>query len=146
MDHHIWWQFMELGVDSAKNSDNHELRDKLIEYAVSGIEPFEGYYVAYSYLEFSKWKYQTQNHEKAIEFAKIASKADITWAEPDFILGWLCLVLGYGDAETHLNNAIEKDPKILFRVANNDICKQYPHIISKLKAKYSDVSNKKLTN
>ncbi len=143
MDHHIWWQFMESGVDSAKNSDNLELRDKLIEYAIFGIEPFEGYYVAYSYLEFSKWKYQTQDYEKAIEYAKTASKADSTWAEPDFILGWLSLVLGDGDAETHLSNAIEKDQKNLFRVTNNDVCKQYPHIINKLKAKYSEVTNEK---
>lgn len=136
MDHHTWWQFMELGVDSAKNSNNFELKDKLIEHANSGIKPFEGYYVAYSFLEFSKWKYQRQDFEKAIEYAKTASKADSTWAEPDFILGWFSLVLGYADAEAHLCNAIEKDSRILFRIANNDICKQHPHIISKLIAKY----------
>ena len=141
MDHHTWWQFMELGVDSAKNSNNLELRDKLIEYASSGIEPFEGYYVAYSYLEFSKWKYNTDDFEKAVEYAKTASKADSTWAEPDFILGWFSLALGNADAETHLSKAIEKDPRILFRIANNDLCKQYPHIISKLKVKHSKVSN-----
>ena len=141
MDHHTWWQFMQSGADSAKNSDNLELKDKLIEYAVSGIEPFDGYYVAHSYLEFSKWKYQTHDYEKAIEYAKTASKADSTWAEPDFILGWFSLVLGNGDAEAHLSKAIEKDSRILFRIANNDICKQYPHIINKLKEKHSKVSN-----
>jgi hypothetical protein len=141
MDHHHWWQLMKHGVDSAKNTDNQELKDKLIEYAVSGIEPFEGYDVANTYLEFSKWQYQKSEYEKAIEFAKIASKADSTWAEPDFILGWYGLVLGQGDVETHLSHAIEKDPRILFRVANNDICQQYPHIIKKLKEKYSEVPN-----
>jgi tetratricopeptide (TPR) repeat protein len=141
MDHHTWWQFMELGVESAKNSDTIELRDKLMEYAASGIEPFEGYYVANSYLEFSKWKYQAHEYEKAIEYAKTASKADSTWAEPDFILGWFSLVLGNADAEAHLSKAIEKDPRILFRIANNDICKQYPHIINKLKAKHSKANN-----
>ena len=141
MDHHHWWQLMKHGVDSATNTDNQELKDKLIEYAISGTKPLEGYDVAHTYLELSKWQYQIKEHEKAIEYAKIASKADSTWAEPDFILGWYGLVLGEGDAETHLSHAIEKDPRILFRIANNDICEQYPHIINKLKAKYSEASN-----
>jgi hypothetical protein len=141
MDHHHWWQLMKHGVDSAKNTDKQELKDKLIDYAISGIEPLEGYDVAHTYLEFSKWHYQINEYEKAVEFAMVASKADSTWAEPDFILGWYGLVLGKGDAETHLSHAIEKDPRILFRVASNDICQQYPHIINKLKEKYSAVPN-----
>jgi len=141
MDHHHWWSLMKDATDSARCIDNEEIKQELIDMANSGIEPFEGHYVAYSYLQFSKWRYQTQNHEEAIEYAKTASRADNTWAEPDFILGWYALVLGKGNAETHLGHAIEKDPRILFRIANNDICQQYPHIINKLKAKYSEVSN-----
>ena len=141
MDHHHWWSLMKHGADSATKSDNAALIEKLIEYAISGIEPFDGYDVAHSYLEFSKWKYQTKDHEKAVEYAKTASRADSTWAEPDFILGWYGLVLGEGNAETHLSHAIEKNPRIFFRIANNDICQQYPHIVTKLKEKYSKVSN-----
>ena len=45
MDHHTWWQFMQSGVDSAKNSDNLELKDKLIEYwTKNGISDLEGVY------------------------------------------------------------------------------------------------------
>lgn len=141
MNHSHWWQLMQLGVESATNTDKQELKDKLIEHAVSGIEPFEGYDVAQTYLELSKWQYQINEHEKAVEYAKIASEADSTWAEPDFILGWYGLVLGKGDAEMHLSHAIEKDPRILFRIASNDICQQYPHIINKLKEKYSAVGH-----
>lgn len=141
MDHHHWWQLMRHGVDSATNTDNQELKDKLIEYAISGAKPFEGYDVAHTYLELSKWQYQIGEYEKAVEYAKIASKADSTWVEPDFILGWYGLVLGEGDAEMHLSHAIEKDPGMLFRIANNDICQKYPHIIKTLKAKYSEASN-----
>jgi hypothetical protein len=143
MDHHHWWQLMKNGVDSAKYIDNLELKQKLIDLANTGIEPLEGYDVAYSYLELSRWSYQTQDHENAVKYAKISSRADSTWAEPDFILGWYGLVLGEGNAETHLSHAIEKDPRILFRIASNDICQQYPHIVNKLKAKYSKVSNEK---
>jgi len=141
MDHHHWWSLMKHGVDSAKNIENINLREKLVEYANSGIEPFEGYDVAYSYLEFSRWKYQADDYANAVKYAKIASIADSTWAEPDFILGWYGLLLSTGNAEEHLSYAIEKDRRVLFSIVNNDVCKQYPHIINKLKKKYSKASN-----
>ncbi|MEL0585004.1 MAG: hypothetical protein AAES65_09040 [Candidatus Thiodiazotropha sp. (ex. Lucinoma kazani)] len=136
MDHHNWWSFMKHGVDSAKHIENEECRNKLIEYASTGIEPYEGYDVAYSYLEFSRWMYQLADYDKAVEYAKIASVADNTWAEPDFILGWYGLLLGKGKAEEYLSRAVEKDQRVLFRIASNDVCKQYPHILNKLKQKY----------
>src|SRR3989344_1271724 len=143
MHHHTWWSFMKHGVDSAKMIENDELREKLIEFANIGIEPFAGYDVGYSFLEFSRWKYQANHIKDAVKYAEVASKADNTWAEPDFILGWYGLLLGAGNAEEHLSRAVEKDQRILFRIANNDVCKQYPHIINKLKARYSvqDVTN-----
>jgi len=129
MEHHTWWQFMKHGVDSAKHIEDTELKEKLISLANDGIEPFEGYDVAYSYLEFSRWKYYEKNHEDSFKYAEIASKADATWADPEFILGWYSLLLGRGNGEDHLSTAIERDQRILFRIANNKICKQYPHII-----------------
>ncbi len=137
MDHHHWWSFMRNAVESAKQIDDYELKEKLINLAEHGIEPFEGSFVAVAFLEFSRWKYREEIYDKAIAYAKIAAEADGTWAEPDFILGWYGLILGKGDAEKHLTQAIEKDKRILFRVVNNDICKQYPAIIQKLKEKYS---------
>ncbi|MDH5639963.1 MAG: hypothetical protein OEY28_01610 [Nitrospira sp.] len=127
---------MKYGVDSAKHIQRKELQEKLIEYANAGIEPFEGYDVAYSYLEFSRWKYHVNSYEEAIAYAQVASRADDTWAEPDFVLGWYGLQLSTGNAEEHLSRAIEKDRRSLFRIVNNDVCKRYPHIIDKLKAKY----------
>ena len=146
MDHHHWWSFMKYGVDSAKYIENEELREKLIEYANTGIEPFEGYDVAYSYLEFSKWKHHSKSYEVAIKYAEVASRSDSTWAEPDFILGWYGLLLGTGNAEEHLDKAVEKDHRVLFRIANNDVCKQYPHIVNKLKEKFHASEAKSGTN
>ena len=137
LDHHNWWRFMQHGSQSAGQTDQAELKEKLILLAKDGIEPFEGVFVAKSYLEFSRWRYRAEVYDQAIEFAEIAAEADPTWAEPDFLLGWYGLVLGTGNAENHLSRAIEKDQRILFRIANNDICKQYPSIIRKLKDKYS---------
>ena len=141
MDHHNWWNFMKHGVESAKWIENEEIKENLINIAISGIEPFEGHYVAFSFLEFSRWKYEAEDYEKAIQYAEVAAKADETWAQPDFILGWYGLLLNKGNSEEHLCRAIEKDKRVLFRIANNEICKQYPDIISKLKAKYSKESN-----
>lgn len=143
MAHHNWWSFMKHGVDSAKHIEDKDLKDKLVTLASNGIEPFEGYDVAYSYLEFSRWEYQENKYEEAVKYAEVASNADSTWAEPEFILGWYGLLLSKGNAEEHLNKAIERDHRVLFRIVNNEICKQYPHILNKLKAKYSttDVVN-----
>lgn len=146
MLHHHWWRFVKHGVDSATKTESSEKRKKLINFANSGIEPFEGYDVAYSYLEFSRWEYVNKDYETAEKYANIASQADNTWAEPDFILGWYSLVLGSSDAEKHLSHAIEKDHRVLFRIVNNDICKQHPQIISNLKLKYSKAANDKSPN
>ncbi len=136
MMHHHWWSFMRHAVESASHIDDHELKEKLIDYAEHGIEPFEGNYVAVAFLEFARWRYREGNHDKAIEYARLAAAADKTWAEPEFILGWFGLVMSTGDAEEHLSRAIKIDRRILFRVVNNDICKQYPAIIRKLKERY----------
>ncbi|MET0010759.1 MAG: hypothetical protein ABW109_23130, partial [Candidatus Thiodiazotropha sp. 6PLUC4] len=133
------WQFMKHGVDSAKHIEETDLKEKLILFANEGIEPFEGYDVAYSYLEFSRWKYHENRYNEAVSYAKIASDADVTWAEPEFILGWYGLLLSKGNAEQHLGKAIERDQRIIFRIANDEICKQYPHIINKLKEKCSSI-------
>ena len=142
MMHHHWWSFVKHGVDSAKHIDVQELNEKLISLAKDGIEPFEGYDVAYSFLEFSRWEYARSNNAIAFKYAEIASKADETWGEPDFVLGWLSLVLGKGRAEYYLRKAISKDKRILFKISSNSICKQYPNIINKLKEMYAASSNK----
>lgn len=137
-DHHYWWQLMKHGVESATHIDEKAPKDKLIALANTGIEPFEGHYVAYSFLEFSRWKYQEGNYEDSYKYAEIASQADTTWAHPEFILGWYALLHGRESAEEYLSLAIERDPRTLFKIANDEICKQYPHIINKLKKKYSE--------
>lgn len=136
MEHHSWWSFMRHAVESAKHTEHRGLKNKLISLAENGIEPFEGYYAAMAYLEFSRWRYRESNYDKAIEYAKVAAAADQTWAEPDFLLGWYGLVLSSGNAEYHLSRAVEKDRRILFRIVNDEICKQYPSITRKLKQSY----------
>ncbi len=102
--------------------------------ARNGVEPFHGYNVALSFLAFSRWKYREGDHGAALEFAEIAAGADETWAEPDFILGWYSLVLGRGDAMEHLARAVRKDPRMLARIEQDQVCGRHPHIVQKLKA------------
>ncbi len=134
MNHHHWWSFMRHAVDSIEKGGNSEQIDKAIKYGQEGIEPFEGYDVAYSFVAYSRWKYRAQIFESAVEYANIASAADKTWGYPEFLLGWYALVSGSGDAAKHLKEAIKRDPRIIFRVSSDPICKTRPDIAVKLKA------------
>lgn len=134
----LWWVFMKFAVDSLQTYDDPDTWDELIEMAQIGVEPFEGYDVAQSYLAFSQWKYRAGDYEAAFTFAETASRADSTWGEPDFVLGWYCLALGGGDALVYLTKAISKDRGILFRIASDPLCRQHPHIIQKLKELSAD--------
>lgn len=128
-----WWFLMHLAVRSLEECDDRDTWDELIEMARNGVEPFEGYSFAQSYLGFSLWKYRYGEHDAAVEFAEIAARADPTWGEPDFVLGWYCLAVGGGDPLAHLTKAIRKDRGILFRIARDPLCRQHPHIIQRLK-------------
>lgn len=129
----LWWVFMKFAVDSLQTYNDPDTWDELIEMARNGVEPFEGYSFAQSQLAFSHWKYRTGDYDTAVEFAETAARADATWGEPDFVLGWYCLALGGGDALAHLTKAIGKDRGILFRIASDPLCRRHPHIVQKLK-------------
>ena len=141
MVHHHWWTFMRHGVASARMIEDIEVRKKFIDFANTGIPPLEGYDVAYSFLEFSRWRYCDGDYAEAINYAETASNADSTWAEPDFLLGFYRLVLGIGDAEAYLSRSLDKDKRIIFRIVNNAAFKQHPHLIAKLKAKYAGLED-----
>lgn len=127
-----WWLFMWAAARNLDKCGDQEKMEEMIELARNGVEPFQGYLVAGSYLAFSTWKYREGDYDAAIEFAEIAASADDTWAEPDFILGWYCLILG-GDAMRHLTRAVSKDHRILSRIENDSECRKHPQIIQELK-------------
>ncbi|MDH3704196.1 MAG: hypothetical protein OEU46_23100 [Alphaproteobacteria bacterium] len=129
----FWWFFMSLATKSLRQCDDQSKWDEAIELAKASRNPPEDYYAAQSYLAFSHWKYAMEDYDAAIEFAEVASRADSSWGEPDFVLGWYRLVLGGGDAMHHLTEAVRKDSRIFFRIASDPKCRQYPHIIQKLK-------------
>ena len=128
-----WWMYMGFAARSLEQCDAPEKRAEVIEMARNGVEPFRGYHVAISFLAFSRWKYREGDHGAALEFAETAARADETWAEPDFLLGWYSLVLGGGDAMAHLASAVRKDSRMLARIVQDPVCGRHPHIIEKLK-------------
>ena len=137
IDHHHWWVFMKLAVDAARMTDSKEFHSEIVTLASEGIEPFIGYDVAYSYLIFSGWAFESGDYERAIEWAETASNADDTWAEPDYLLGWYNLRRNNDEAESHFIRAIKKDPRILFKIEEDGLCKKHPQLIDALKRKYS---------
>lgn len=135
MTHHHWWGFMQMATESLEQlrDVDSDIKAQLITLAEGGIPPFEGYDVAYSYLAFSRWRLREKAYDEAIAFAKIASDADETWGEPDFLLGRCSFVIDAGDPIEHLAKAIKKDHRMLFRISNDKVCKRHPHVIAKLK-------------
>ena len=127
-----WWLLMHSAASNLAKCGDQEKMEEMIELARNYDEPFQGFDVAASFLAFSTWKYREGDYDAAIEFAEIAASADDTWAEPDFRLGWYCLVLG-GDAMRHLTRAVSKDHRILSRIENDSECRKHPQIIQELK-------------
>lgn len=93
--------------------------------------------MAHAYIKFSEWESEKQNYEQALKHTTRASLADRTWAWPDFILGWLHLMLEREGALEHLGRALKKDPSIISNITNDLVCKKHPEILQKLGEKNS---------
>ncbi len=129
-----WWFFLRMAAENLEKVDDPAKRAEVVALAQSVEWPSEDYSGAACFLSFARWKYAAGDYHEAIDFAETAARIDPTWAEPDFLLGWYRLVLGGGDALTPLKSAVRKDPKVLFRIASDPVCRRNPHIIASLKA------------
>ncbi len=129
-----WWFFLRMAAENLEKVDDPAKRAEVVALAQSVERPSEDYSGAACFLCFARWTYAAGDHDEAIAFAETAARIDPTWAEPDFLLGWYRLVLGGGDALEPLKSALRKDPKVLFRIASDPVCRRHPHIIASLKA------------
>lgn len=132
-----WWFFLLMATKNLEKTGNRKKQEEVIALAQSVEAPSRDYTGAACFLAFARWRFRTGDHQEAIAFAEVAAHIDPTWAEPDFLLGWYCLVLG-GDALTPFKSALRKDPKVLFRIASDPVCSRHPHIIASLKAYSKD--------
>ncbi len=129
-----WWFFLLMAAKNLEKTDDREKQEEVIALAQSVAQPSQDYTGAACFLAFARWRFRVGDHEEAIAFAEVAAGIDPTWAEPDFLLGWYRLELGGGDAFSRLISAVRKDPKILFRIVSDPVCRRHPHIIASLKA------------
>ena len=82
----------------------------------------------------------TGDNSGAISYAEMAARADETWAEPDFILGWYALGLDSAKAVDCFAKAVEKERGIVFRIAADPECRNYPSIIQSVKDRAAEAS------
>jgi hypothetical protein len=129
----LCWYVTDLAASNLAQADDPVTWDKLIALSTDGVVPVDGYFAAHAYFEFSRWKLRVGEPDAARAFAEIASDADDTWAEPDFLLGWLFLVHGGGDPIEPLSRAIRKDPEMLERIIEDPVCGRQPHIVAALR-------------
>lgn len=131
--HLNWWMFMRTAAVSLQKLDAPERWDTVIAMARAGMEPFEGYDVAYAFHIFARKKLAERDYETAVEFATLSAGADETWAESDLLLGWYEQKIGGGDAFAHLRRAVRKDQSVLFRIADDPAFQQQPDLVARLK-------------
>ena len=131
--HFMWWMIMQSAAVSLPKVDDPEKWNTVIAMARAGVEPFEGFEVAYAFLVFARRKLAERDHDTAVEFATLSSDADESWPEPDIWLGWYQLEIGGGDAFAHLKRAVDKDQSALFRIADDPAFRNHPDLIERLK-------------
>jgi tetratricopeptide (TPR) repeat protein len=132
-DHFWWWAFMNYAVYCAHTLNDDKTMSKLFEMAENGFAPFEGRYYSHCYCYFSHFKYVEGDYELAISLAERAKKADDTFGESYYLLGYYELFINDKDPLDLFNAAIERDHSILNHIVNHPALKEFPHIIAKLK-------------
>ena len=133
LGHYDWWEFMKYAACAAYNLDDNEQKLSLISMGENGIEPFEGNAVAVSFCYFSRWRFQEQDYEAAIDYAQRAKNADAKCSEAHFLLGWYALFIDQSDPVEHFRTAIAYDNEYLARITSEPAIEEFPHIIGELR-------------
>ena len=132
------WLVTDLAAQNLAQVQDPVLWNRLIALATDGVVPISGYSAASSFLHFARWKLSAGETDAARRYIEIASGADYTWAEPDFLIGWMWLVHGGGDPIEPLARAIRKDPGILARIVDDPVCGRQPHIVHTLQRRAAE--------
>lgn len=133
-----WWHIMRFAVTCEQERRlmtfvyDLEAENKLIRLGISGPTPWEGYDVAYVYTSFSIWYFERGLIESAVDMINLATDADLTWAYPEFMLGWYGLFVNDVDPIVHFGEAVRRDWRMLQRIRNDRACQQFPTVIKKV--------------
>ncbi len=127
----LWWEFSSIAILSTAKLQNRDTYNELVALLTDHEIPSGKRSVAESLVKLSMLGYFFQDKEGMLKLAEQAKKADESWAEPEFLLGWYQLP-STGSA-THLKNAINIDSEYLSRIRSDSTCLKYPEIIKQLK-------------
>lgn len=129
-----WWHFMGYAVYCADRLKHDKILNRLLSISEGCRRSYEGSHAAYAYCycRFSRLAYEQEQYDSALRFAELARKADDGSAEAHYLLGYYELFINENDPTPHFNAAIERDPKMLRRIARHPFLNEYPGIINEL--------------
>ncbi|MBN1180643.1 MAG: hypothetical protein JXB49_00045 [Bacteroidales bacterium] len=127
-----WWSFLSYAVYCADCLKNAKILNVLVSISGKGTQPFTGYNAAYCFCRFSRLKYEQEQYDLAVNFAKLAKEADDESGEAYFLLGFYELFLNENDPIEYFKEAIKRDQKILSWIIHNPHIKEFPEIINEL--------------
>ncbi len=102
-----WWSFLDLAAREAENLGDNERAEvtRLVETASSP----GGMHAAWCLRRIAGWRWQTNDIDAALTYAKRAVLADPSWPDAHITLGWFGLVSGRFDPLPHLREALRVD-------------------------------------
>jgi hypothetical protein len=128
-----WWQFLSCAVYCAEMLDREDERERLLSLGKARQGRDKGRDVAYCFSHFSRWKYAEGDYDTAIAYAEIARRADRSFAEAHFLLGWYTLFVRESDPIEHFRAAIENDGAYLVRIVHDPEIVNFPHLRAQLR-------------
>ncbi|MFM8453799.1 MAG: hypothetical protein ACKOAD_02265 [Gammaproteobacteria bacterium] len=133
-----WWRLMRYTTSLLQHQQisyflrDFAIEDQLIILAGNGPKDYVGYDVSYSLIGFSLWMFERGNVFAAIKLVEQATKADPTWAYPEYLLGWYGLFVQGVDSASHFVNAVHIDWSFLQRIKKDRVCQKFPEIVRKV--------------
>lgn len=121
-----WWEFMKLAIDTGIKLNNESDYEAVKQYALTDYSP-SSREVAKYYLRLSMLGFNF-NDKAIVDLAEMALKADESWGEPEFMLGWYMLKENIDAAISHFKKAIEKDASYKERIREDEVCNRYPQV------------------
>ena len=134
-----WWYLMRALVAFTQEHQHVHLtkdvglEDSLILLGHLGPKPLQGYDVAYVFVAYSLWDFESGDISAALNLIKIAELADPTWGYPAYLHGWYSLVANMDDAVDYFSRAAQMDWSFLQKMKQDNICKEHPEILHKVR-------------
>ena len=129
-----WWSMMQQAIKSGvKLQEGKNAYDDLVRIVESDCSIAEERLAAECLINLAMWGYNFDDLKKCIELTQRGLKADSSWGEPSFLLGWFHLSFDEEASVSYFNNAIALNPEYLKRIEEDSNCINHPNIIKSIK-------------